>query len=92
MALLIFSWTMSVKQESFGQSELNNGTGILAMDFSAYNDGSVNSGVNTLNNLPVSLELRRTAANSAGTKQVDTYSIHELVVVRDGGGQLSSMY
>ena len=81
-----------LSQESFGQSEENNGAGILAMDFSAYNDGSVNSGVNTLNNLPVSLELRRTTANSVGTKQVDTYSIHELVIVRDGGGQLSSMY
>ena len=81
-----------LSQESFAQSELNNGTGILAIDLSAYADGSVNSGVNTLNNLPVSLEVHRTAANATGTKQIDTYSIHELVIVRDGGGQLSSMY
>lgn len=83
-----------ISQESFGQSELNNGVGILAMDFSAYADGSVNSGVNTLNNLPVSLEIKQTAANSGnfGNKQIDTYSVHELVIVRDGSGQLSSMY
>jgi len=81
-----------ISQESFGQSEENNGVGLLAMDFSAYNDGSVNSGVNTLNNLPVSLEVNRTTANSAVIKQIDTYSIHELVIVRDGGGGLSSMY
>ena len=81
-----------LSQESFAQSELNNGTGILAIDLSAYADGSVNSGVNTLNNLPVSLEVLRTTANGTGTKQIDTYSIHELVIVRDGGGQLSSMY
>jgi len=81
-----------LSQESFAQSELNNGAGMLCMDFQAYNDGSVNSGVNTLNNLPVSLEVRRTAANNTGIKQIDTYSLHELVIVRDGGGGLSSMY
>ena len=83
-----------ISQESFAQAEVNNGTGILAMDLSAFSDASVNSGMNTLNNLPVSLEINRTAAanNVASTIQVDTYSVHELVIIRDPSGQLSSLY
>ena len=80
-----------ISEESFAQSELNNGTGILAMDLSAFADGSVNSGLNTLNNMPVSLEVNRTAAAN-GVIQTDTYSIHELVIIRDASGQLSSVY
>tara|TARA_R100000951_G_scaffold91062_1_gene79382 strand:+ start:38 stop:1483 length:1446 start_codon:yes stop_codon:yes gene_type:complete len=83
-----------ISQESFAQSEANNGTGILAIDLSAFSDASVNSGMNTLNNLPVSLEINRTAAANAvaSTIQVDTYSVHELVIIRDPSGQLSSLY
>jgi len=83
-----------IGQEAFAQSELNNGVGILAMDLSAFSDGSINSGMNTLNNLPVSLELNRTAAAGlvANNIQVDTYSVHELVIIRDPSGQLSSLY
>ena len=80
-----------ISQESFAQSELNNGTGLLAIDLSAFSDGSVNSGLNTLNNMPVSLEVFRTAAADA-IIQTDTYSIHELVVIRGVDGQLSSVY
>jgi hypothetical protein len=83
-----------IAQEAFAQSELNNGCGILAMDLSAFSDGSVNSGMNTLNNLPVSLELNRTDACALATNniQIDTYSVHELVIIRDPSGQLSSLY
>jgi hypothetical protein len=81
-----------ISQESFAQSELNNGTGLLAMDLSAFADGSVNSGLNTLNNMPVSLEINRTAATGSAVIQTDTYSIHELVIIRDASGQLSSVY
>ena len=80
-----------ISQESFAQSELNNGTGLIAMDLSAFADGSVNSGLNTLNNMPVSLEINRTAAADA-IIQTDTFSIHELVIIRDASGQLSSVY
>ena len=80
-----------ISQESFAQSELNNGTGLIAMDLSAFADGSVNSGLNTLNNMPVSLEINRTAAANA-IIQTDTFSIHELVIIRDASGQLSSVY
>lgn len=79
--------------ESFAQSENlhNNGTGILAIDLSAFSDGSVNSGINTLNNGVVQLEFTRTAACDA-VLQVDTYSVHELIVMRSPSGVLQSMY
>lgn len=80
-----------IGEESFAQSELNNGTGLIAMDLSSFADGSVNSGLNTLNNMPVSLEINRTAAANA-IIQTDTYSLHELVIIRDASGQLSSVY
>ena len=79
--------------ESFAQSEnaTNNGTGILAIDLSSFADGSVNSGVNTLNNGVVQLEFTKTAACNA-IVQVDTYSVHELIVMRSPSGILQSMY
>jgi hypothetical protein len=79
--------------ESFAQSENanNNGTGILAIDLSAFSDGSVNSGINTLNNGVVQLEFTKTSACNA-IVQVDTYSIHELIVMRSPSGILQSMY
>ena len=83
---------IQIGQEAFGQSErlTNNGAGILAMNLSSFSDGSVNSGINTLNNMPVSLEFTKTAACNE-VIQVDTYAIKELVVMRDGNGVLSSM-
>ena len=77
--------------ESFAQSEENNGTGILAIDLSSFSDGSVNSGINTLNNGVVQLEFTKTAASNA-IVQVDTYSVHELIVMRSPAGVLQSMY
>jgi len=79
--------------ESFAQSERakNNGTGILAIDLSSFSDGSVNSGINTLNNGVVQLEFTKTAACNA-IVQVDTYSVHELIVVRSPSGVLQSIY
>ena len=78
--------------ESFAQSENanNNGTGILAVDLSAFSDGSVNSGINTLNNGVVQLEITKTAACNA-IVQIDTYSVHELIVMRSASGVLQSM-
>ena len=79
--------------ESFSQSENanNNGTGILAVDLSAFSDGSVNSGINTLNNGVVQLEFTKTSACNA-ILQVDTYSVHELIIMRSPSGVLQSMY
>ena len=77
--------------ESFAQSELNNGTGILAIDLSAFSDGSTNSGMNTLNNMPISIEFTKTQATNA-ILQVDTYSIHELQIMRLPSGVLASAY
>ncbi len=83
---------IQIGQEAFAQSENlnNNGAGILAINLSAFSDGSVNSGMNTLNNMPVSLEFTKTAACNA-IVQIDTYSVKELVVMRSGDGVLSSM-
>ena len=79
--------------ESFAQSEnsTNNGTGILAIDLSSFSDGSVNSGINTLNNGVVQLEFTKTAACNA-IVQIDTYSVHELIVMRSASGVLQSIY
>ena len=83
---------MQVGQESFAQSENlnNNGTGILSVNLSSFSDGSVNSGMNTLNNMPVSIEFTKTAACNV-TTQVDTFAVQELIMMRDGNGVLSSM-
>jgi hypothetical protein len=50
----------------------------------------VNSGLNTLDNMPVSLEFTKTAATN-GVVQIDTYAVKELMIMRDGNGVLSSM-
>ena len=77
--------------ESFAQSELNNGTGLMCIDLQSFSDGSVNSGINTLNNGVVQLEITKSAACNA-VVQIDTYSVHELIVVRSPSGVLQSMY
>jgi hypothetical protein len=69
----------------------NNGTGILAIDLSAFSDGSVNSGINTLNNGVVQLEFTKTSACNA-IVQVDTYSVHELIVMRSPSGVINNIY
>jgi len=79
-----------IGQESYAQSQNNNGAGLIAIDLSAFSDGSVNSGLNTLDNMPVSLEFLKTAACNAVT-QIDTYAVKELIILRDGNGVLSSM-
>ena len=83
---------IKIGQEAFAQSENanNNGAGILAINLSSFSDGSVNSGLNTLNNLPVSLEFTKSAACNA-ILQVDSFSIKELIVMRSANGVLSSM-
>jgi hypothetical protein len=77
--------------ESFAQSENNNGTGVLAMDLSAFSDGSTNSGMNTLNNMPISIEFTKTAACNA-ILQVDTFGVVELSILRLPSGVLASVY
>tara|TARA_E500000305_G_scaffold73010_1_gene58845 strand:- start:120 stop:533 length:414 start_codon:yes stop_codon:yes gene_type:complete len=79
-----------IGQEAYCQSQNNNGAGLIAIDLSAFSDGSVNSGLNTLDNMPVSLEFLKTAACNAVT-QIDTYAVKELIIMRDGNGVLSSM-
>lgn len=89
-----------VSVESFCQSEVNpnNGTGLACIDLSAYSDGSVNSGINTLNNMPISLEITKSTAagdgagDYTGNIQVDVYSVCELVIMRLPSGVLASSY
>jgi hypothetical protein len=86
--------------ESFCQSEVNpnNGTGIAAIDLSAFSDGSVASGINTLNNVPVSLEITKSTAagdgsgDYTGNIQVDCFSVCEMIIMRLPSGVLSSSY
>lgn len=89
-----------ISVESFCQSEINpnNGTGIAAIDLSAYSDGSVNSGINTLNNMPISLEITKSTAagdgagDYAGNLQIDCFAVCELVLARLPSGVLMSSY
>jgi hypothetical protein len=81
---------IQIGQEAYAQSSNNNGAGIIAIDLSSFSDGSVNSGINTLNNMPVSLEFTKTAVTNA-VVQIDTYAVKELVIMRDANGVLSSM-
>jgi hypothetical protein len=74
--------------ESFATSELNNGTGLIGVDLSAFSDGSVMSGMNTADNaLPVSLEILKTAAANA-VIQIDTYAVCGVRYIRDSSGDL----
>ena len=82
---------IQIGQEAYAQSENNNGAGIVAIDLSSFSDGSVNSGINTLNNMPVSLEFTKVALGVTGALQIDTYAVKELVIMRDANGVLSSM-
>jgi len=89
-----------ISVESFCQSEINpnNGTGIAAIDLSAYSDGSVNSGINTLNNMPISLEITKSTAagdgsgNYAGNLQIDVFAVCEMIIGRLPSGVLMASY
>lgn len=78
-----------IGKQSFAGSELMNGTGICSVDLSAYSDASVNSGISTLSNMPVSFEFQKNG-ESNGVLQIDTYSVVEMTVVRDSSGVLTS--
>jgi hypothetical protein len=86
--------------EAFCQSEINpnNGVGIAAIDLSAYSDGSVNSGLNTLNNMPISLEITKSTAagdgsgDYVGAIQIDCFSVCELLISRLPSGVLMASY
>ena len=78
-----------VNKQSFAGSENMNGTGIVAIDLSSYSDSSVNSGISTLNGMPVSLEITKNGAANA-VIQVDTFSVVECTIVRDSNGVLTS--
>jgi hypothetical protein len=77
--------------ESFGQSELNNGTGLIGCDLSAYSDSSVSSGLDTATQaLPVSLRIVKNAAARAVIQQIDTYCIADIEFMLMADGTLSS--
>jgi len=83
--------TCIIGVESFAHSEAGNGTGLLAIDLSAYSDGSVSSGINTAeNSLPVNLIIQRNNAGTGLTLQVDTYSVSEIMFGIDANGILMS--
>lgn len=78
-----------IDANSFGNSEANNGTGIAAIDLTSYADASVNSGLNTLDNMPISFEFTKTSALGA-VAQIDSFALMEMQIVRDPSGILSS--
>jgi len=75
--------------QSFANSEINNGTGICAIDLSTYADNSVNSGISTLDNMPISFEYQKNAAATA-ILQIDTFAVQQMTIVRAPSGVLSS--
>jgi|TARA_B110000261_G_scaffold159771_1_gene198281 hypothetical protein len=75
--------------QSFANSEVNNGTGIAAIDLSTYADNSVNSGISTLDNMPISFEYQKNAAATA-ILQIDTFAVQQMTIVRAPSGVLSS--
>jgi len=75
--------------QSFANSEVNNGTGIAAIDLSTYADNSVNSGISTLDNMPISFEYQKNAA-ATGILQIDTFAVQQMTIVRAPSGVLSS--
>lgn len=78
-----------IGKQSFAGSEKLNGTGIAAVDLSAYADSSVSSGIATLDNMPISFEYTKNTAAS-GILQLDTYAVVEMTLVRSPDGVLSS--
>ena len=78
-----------VNKQSFAGSEFMNGTGICCVDLSAYSDSSVNSGISTLNGMPVALEITKNG-EANGVLQIDTFSVVECTIVRAADGTLTS--
>lgn len=85
--------------ENYGSSMESIGAGIIAINTSSFHDGSVNSGKNTLNGLPVSIEFTKNAnvlaaqANNSATaqiQQIDTFSIAEIQFYRSPNGNIQS--
>ena len=83
--------TVLIGAEPYAQSELNNGAGIIGVDTTTYSDGSVSSGVNTSNGLPVTLTLTKNAAMNTKIIQLDSFSISELFVQISPEGVITSM-
>lgn len=80
--------TCIIGAEPFAQSELNNGAGLIAVDLSAFSDGSVMSGIDTQSNaLPVSLEIFKTSVVNS-VVQLDSYAVHAVRYLRDPSGDL----
>jgi hypothetical protein len=83
---------INVSAENFGQSELNNGTGFLAIDLASYTDSSTNSGIDTKSvSQNVSLQLGTTAA-LGGAQQIDTYCLVGIEFSRMADGRIMSVY
>ena len=81
--------TCVIGGESYGQSSLNNGTGVIAVDVSSFTDKAVSSGLNTESGaLQVSLEFIKTAAANA-TLAVDSFALVGVVYVRTPDGDVS---
>jgi len=83
---------VNVNAENFGQSELNNSTGFLAIDLASYTDSSTNSGIDTKSvSQNVSLQLGTTAA-LGGAQQIDTYCLVGIEFSRMPDGRIMSVY
>ena len=76
--------------QSFANSEINNGTGIAAIDLSTYADNSVNSGIATLDNMPISFEYEKNNFSGNVKLQIDTFAVQQMTIVRSPAGVLSS--
>mgnify|MGYP000754740745 CR=1 FL=1 len=78
-----------IGKQAFAGSEALNGVGLASVDLSAYSDSSVSSGIQTLNNMPISLEFTKNTSSNA-ILQIDTFGIVEMSIVRDPAGNLQS--
>ena len=79
-----------VDGNAFANSEANNGVGIAAIDLTSYSDNSVNSGIQTLDNMPISFEFQKNSSLGSSTCQIDTFAIMEMSLVRSPDGVLQS--
>lgn len=72
----VFPESELITADTFQNSEVNNGLGVLALDLKTFKDDKwIMSGKDTATNaVPISITVKRTAACNAGL-QVDTYAI-----------------
>jgi len=83
---------VNVSAENFGQSELNNSTGFLAIDLASYSDNSTNSGLDTKSvSQNVTLQLTTQAA-LGGAQQLDTFCLVGIEFSRQPDGRIMSVY